>query len=299
MIPILWIREDKKVKCKLCLHRCNLKEGEEGICKVRAVKNRSLILKNFMQIKSEEKEIEDVNIFHFYPFSKTLEIFGKGNNIHANFFEIKGFEKIEPESFLSSIKEEIKIITFSFEETLMYIETAYRLAKFFFRKGLKNVFTTNAYFSANLAKVISKYFEVGRIIVYNSLDKNFYLSLKAEKVDEIKKTISYLYRQFKHIEILNFVDRENDIKSFAEFLVSLSPEIPLHIISKNLDFEEINKLIEEAEKSGLRYVYSKDIMKINTICYNCGFLLIDRINRSISFKNNRCPNCGVRLNIFV
>jgi pyruvate formate lyase activating enzyme len=297
MVPILWIKENKKVKCKLCLHKCSLKEGEEGICKVRFVKNGNLVLKNFMQINYEEKDIEDVNIFHLFPFSKTLEIFGKGNNLDAKFFEVKNVEKIDLENFTSSIPQNIKTITFSFEETLMYIETAYRLAKIFFRKGLKNVFTTNAYFSANLTKAISKYFEVGRIIVYNSLDKKFYSSLKAEKIEEIMKTITYLHRQLKHIEVINFVDRKNDIRSFSEFLVSLSSEIPLHIVSKNLEFDEIRRIVEEAEKSGLRYVYSRDIFKIDTKCYNCNFLLIDRINKVVNVTNNRCPNCGVKLNM--
>jgi pyruvate formate lyase activating enzyme len=299
MIAILWTKENKKIKCKLCLHKCILKEKGEGICKVRVVKGGNLIVKNYMKIDYEEKDIEDVNIFHFFPFSKTLEIFGKGNNIQANFFKVEKVKKIEVEKFVSSIPEEIKIITFSFEEALMYIETAYRLAKIFYRKGFKNVFTTNAYFPSNLSKAISKYFEIGRIIVYNSLDKNFYSSLNANKIEEIRKTITYLFRQLKHIEVINFVDRENDIKSFAEFLVSLSPEIPLHIVSKNLDFTEVNKTVEDAEKSGLRYVYSKDIMKIDTKCYNCNFLLIDRTNKIINLKSNRCPNCGVRLNVII
>lgn len=301
MIGILWDKLDSKIKCKLCLHKCLLKEGQKGICKVRIVENGNLIVKNFMKISYEEKSIEDTYLYHFYPFSKVLEVYTLGNNLNAEFFNVneKDLKKINSEEFVNSISNEIKAIVFSFEESLMSIETVYRLGKLLNRAGFKNVFTTNAYFSSNLVKFISKYFEVARIVVYNSLDKNFYSKLGVKNFEEIYKTITYLYRQMRHVEVLNFIDRNNDIKSFSEFLVSLSSSIPMHIITKNLEIFEIQNFKELAEKSGLRFVYSLDLMEINTKCYNCGNVVIDRINGKIDVENNRCKYCGARINLVV
>ena len=174
------------------------------------------------------------------------------------------------------------------------------MGKLFFRRGFKNVFTTNAYFSSNLVKFIAKYFEIARVIVYNSLDKKFYSKLGAKNLDEIYETILYLYRQTRHIEVLNFInDPKNDVKQFSEFLVSLSPSIPMHIITSNLEITEIKKIKEDAERSGLRFVYSQDLMEINTKCYNCGNVLIDRIEKKINVENNRCKFCGAKINLLI
>jgi pyruvate formate lyase activating enzyme len=64
--------------------------------------------------------------------------------------------------------------------------------------------------------------------------------------------------------------------------------------------------LEKAYKIGkkhLRYVYIGNVLghkDESTYCYNCRELLIKRegLNvKKINLVDNRCPNCGVRINI--
>ena len=63
-------REDGKILCALCPHRCLIAEGGHGICKVRSNSGGSLHLPYYGRISALAVDpIEKKPLYHFYPGS--------------------------------------------------------------------------------------------------------------------------------------------------------------------------------------------------------------------------------------
>jgi len=308
MRAFLWnLEAGNNIRCKLCLRKCLITEKNPiGFCKVRKKKGNNLIVTNYMKISYYEDEIENLYMFHFKPFQKVLVINSIGTNCEycSEKISSKELKKVDVENFIEKVKSSnIKILFFNQQEPLIFFETMYKIAKYAFKAGLINVFSTNAYFLPTLSKLFKKYFSAVQVRIFNFLDENFYKEIGLEDVKTLKKTLLYLYRQKLHMEILNFVNEKNkkeNVFSFSEFLINnISSSIPLHIVSKNSEnVYELMELKELAERSGLRFVYLSEDR--NVYCYNCKNLIIDRENKKIYLNNMlRCPYCLAKVEIVV
>ena len=308
MRAFLWSLEaGNKIRCKLCLRKCLITDKNPlGYCKVRKKKGNNLIVTNYMKISFHEEYIENLHLLHFKPFQKVLVINSLGTNCEycSENVDKKELKKIDLEKFIEDVKSSgIKILFFYQQEPIIYFETMYKIAKYAFKAGLINVFSTNAYFLPTLSKLFKKYFSAVQVRIYNFLDEEFYKELGLEDLRNLKKTLVYLYRQKLHMEIANFVNEKNkkeNVFKFSEFLINnLSSSIPLHIIPKDFDnFYELLELKELAERSGLRFVYLSEDR--NVYCYNCKNLIIDRDNQKIYLNNAlRCPYCLAKIEVVV
>lgn len=306
MRAFLWsVEAGNKIRCKLCLRRCLLSSKKPiGFCKVREKKRNTLIASNYMRINFFYEDIENLNIFHFKPFSKVTVINSVGTNcnLDENSIEEKDLKEIKTEEFIEQVKETgNKILFFYKQEPIIFFETMYKIAKYAFRAGLVNVFSTNAYFLPILSKLFRKYFSAVQIRVYNFLDEKFYKENGLEDVETLRKTILYLYKQKLHIEILNILTNnynKDSLQEFSEFIINeLSPAIPFHIVKKNEEnIYELLELKDVAERNGLRFVYIPT--ERNVLCYNCKNVIVDRENKEIKLNNYlRCPYCLAKVDI--
>ncbi len=301
---VFWTREDKSILCKLCLRRCKITKA--GFCKVRIVKDSKLYTKNYLKFQLEEKSVEECNLFHFKPFTKSIEISSIGYNFPKSYKNVKEIKKYTTEKLLSEIRKiKAENVVFSFEP-IIYFESFYKVVKFIFREGLNNIFSSNCYFPSQLAKIIGKYCSVALINIYSSLSEKYYKEeLNVENIKPIIKTSLALKKQGMHLEFVNYVTKygnyKDDLRKFCDFIVeTFGSSVPLTLISfDNFYPQELSELKIIAEESGLRYVYVPEINEINTYCYNCKQLLIDRENKIINLEGDRCPNCGARIDIIL
>jgi pyruvate formate lyase activating enzyme len=107
--------------------------------------------------------------------------------------------------------------------------------------------------------------------------------------------------------IPGYSDDEDQLKGIAEFIRSVSENIPWHITAfypayklQDIPYtpvESLRKAREIGTKAGLRYVYEGNIpgeQGENTYCYNCGKLIIGRYGfeiRANKLINGSCPHC--------
>src|SRR4030066_266181 len=84
---VLWDAEqDKKIKCKLCSHRCVIAEGKLGRCQVRKNINGTLYSLNYDKVCSANPDpIEKKPLFHFQPGTKSFSIATMGCNFRCEF----------------------------------------------------------------------------------------------------------------------------------------------------------------------------------------------------------------------
>jgi pyruvate formate lyase activating enzyme len=125
-----------------------------------------------------------------------------------------------------------------------------------------------------------------------------------------------------HIEITNLVvtdvgDNLKDAEKLAQWIMTeLGEETPLHLLRfyphhkmSNIPPTPINTLEESAATStraGLKYVYLGNVpghQGANTICANCGALLIERLGvhtTSVRLtRESRCPSCNLPVPIIL
>jgi pyruvate formate lyase activating enzyme len=109
-------------------------------------------------------------------------------------------------------------------------------------------------------------------------------------------------------------DSEKELSAIAQFLASVSRDIPWHVTAFHPDYkmedrdwteaEQLNLGWEIGKSAGLRYVYSGnrpgEVGKTeNTDCPSCGALLIERVGfrviRNLLGPDGTCPKCSIAI----
>jgi pyruvate formate lyase activating enzyme len=151
-----------------------------------------------------------------------------------------------------------------------------------------------------------------------SFDDRHYRQLGG-RLQPILETIRRLHEMGFWLEIVTLVipgfnDSNDELGRLAEFLASVSPEIPWHVTAFHKDYkmtdpentnsETLMRAAEIGKKAGLRYVYAGNLPGRvgdleNTRCPNCQELLIERYGYLITgyylTSQGCCPSCGARI----
>lgn len=321
--------EEKKVRCFLCAHHCVIKEGKRGICAVR--ENRDGILYSLVYgrlIAMHIDPIEKKPLFHFLPSTTSFSISTVGCNFHCKHcqnFDISQYPKehggdipgqaATPEDVVSAaIISGSKSISYTYTEPTIYFEFAYDCAKLAHQKGLRNVFVSNGYTGPEAVKEIAPYLHGNNIDLKG--DNEFYKSICGAKVEPVKETIKLMKELGVWVEVTTLIipglnDKEEDLRSIAEFIYSVNPSIPWHVTQfyptyKLMDkprtpISTLRRAREIGFETGLKYVYEGNVPGEggeNTYCPNCKEMLIKRIGFRIienKLSNGICPKCGYKI----
>jgi pyruvate formate lyase activating enzyme len=334
---LFWHKERNGVRCELCARRCFILKDKTGFCGVRKNVNNELFTLNFGKVVGLNIDpIEKKPLFHFYPGSKALSFGSPGCNFSCNFcinyelsnLERKPIEKIESKEFSPeqivdlAEKEKAVSIAYTYAEPTIFYEFMLKCCRLARRANIKNVVVTNGYMGSEATKKIVKYWDAVVVDFKASGDPEFYKKFVGIKdVQPIFDFLKILGKHYIHIEISDLIvpqvgdDLEN-VKKLAQWISSeLSSEIPFHILRffpsyKLLELpatpiKTLEKAFDVAKETGLRYVYIGNVpghKDANTYCFNCGELLIRRRGyevEKVSLVDDRCQNCGMRINLIL
>jgi len=320
--------KDKKVRCDLCHHRCVIKEGNRGKCHVR--ENQNGILQTLVYgkvIASHSDPIEKKPLFHFMPGSLSFSVSTVGCNFTCRFCQNSDIAQmpadnngqilgdiVEPETIVNAAKKNgCASISYTYTEPTIYFEFAFETAKIAAQKGIKNVFVTNGYMTAEALQTIHPYLDAANVDL-KAFSNDFYKDLCGAKIEPVKETLILMKSLGIFVEITTLIipglnDDKEELKNLALFIVnSLGPETPWHISRFHPTYRLMDKpstpvetLVTAREigmSAGLKYVYTGNVPGENgenTFCWKCKELLIDRWGFQIRknlVKNNTCSHCG-------
>jgi pyruvate formate lyase activating enzyme len=130
----------------------------------------------------------------------------------------------------------------------------------------------------------------------------------------VLRNIEYLVRQTETwVEVTTLVvpgmnDSQAELREIANFLASVSPDLPWHISAFHPDYqvqdrpatprESLERAYAIGMEAGLRYVYVGNLMDVaraNTYCPQCGEILIQRMWYQVRRKWKEpgvCMACG-------
>ncbi|MEK6692418.1 MAG: AmmeMemoRadiSam system radical SAM enzyme [Nitrospirota bacterium] len=320
--------EKGDVRCILCGHRCLIKDGKRGICGVRESKGGTLYTLVYGKVIARHIDpIEKKPLFHFHPGSTSYSIATVGCNLrctHCQNYEISQYPKerydivipgedTTPEEMVGLAKSTGCLsISYTYTEPTIFFEFAYDTARLAKEKGIKNVFVSNGYTSPDATKMIAPYLDANNIDLKSFRDEH-YRKVCGGKLQPVLDTIRLMKESGVWVEVTTLIiptynDSEEELRNIAEFIKSVSIDIPWHVTQfyptyKLLDqprtpIGTLRRAREIGLEAGLRYVYEGNVPGEggeSTYCYNCGKILIDRYDYIIKgnyIKDSKCPDCG-------
>lgn len=320
---------ESKVHCQLCHHRCQINEGQRGVCRVRENRGGTLYTLVYGQLISRNVDpIEKKPMFHFAPGTRSFSIATVGCNFRCDFcqnYEISQMpkdqkriigEEVSPEEIVAMAKRRgCQTISYTYTEPTIFFEYALAIARLATKEGLKNIFVTNGYMTRETLNTIHPHLH-GANVDLKSFREEFYQKRCGAKLAGVLESLKGMKELGVWVEITTLIipglnDDEEELKDIAGFIFSLGKETPWHIsrfhpMYRLLDrpstpVSTLERAREIGLKTGLRYVYTGNVpgdVGEDTFCYQCGSLLIDRFGFQIlkyQIKENKCYKCGAEI----
>jgi len=335
--------KDKRVRCLACSWYCKISSGQTGICATRYNQDGKLYSLVYGQaIGLHLDPVEKKPLFHFYPGQRLLSFgtvgcnFGclfcqnwemsqinKMSNVKCQMSKLNTLieqmsEEITPKEIVEmAVKEGAIGIAYTYNEPAVFVEFAHDCMARAKKKGLKNVFVSNGFESKETFDYIKDYLDAINIDL-KSNRREFYQKICFSKIEPVKENIKRYFQAGIETEVTTLVipgynDSQEELESIAQFLFSISPDVPWHISAfypayKMLDVSPtpVEKLVEAYEigkKVGLKYIYMGNVYdpkRSSTFCPKCGELLIKREGYQVEIiglnsKKGSCQSCGEKI----
>lgn len=325
---MFWRKQDSKVECMLCPHRCKISQGKRGICGVR--ENQKGILNTLiygMATSITPDPIEKKPLFHFFPGTYALSFGTVGCNfkcLHCQNYNISQakiesmrFQKVKVEDVVKIAKRyKCDGVAWTYNEPTIWYEFTYDASIEAKKEGLYTCYVTNGFIEPEPLEKISPYLDAMNIDV-KSFSNDFYKKTCKAKLQPVLDTCTLAKKLGIYVELTNLIipgnnDSEAEIKKFCKWVVdSLDENTPIHFSRFHPDYKmtdsiatpisTLTRAYEIAKEEGIRYVYLGNVPHgdyENTYCSECGELLIERIGfstRNHFVKDGKCPKCNLAI----
>lgn len=205
----------------------------------------------------------------------------------------------------------------SYNEPLITAEWAVEVFKRAKPAGLKTAFISNGNATPQVLDFLRPWTDCYKIDLKSMDDRNY--RQLGGVVDNILETIKMVYARGFWTEIVTLIvpgfnDSTDELKRAADYIASVSPDIPWHVTAFHQDYnmtENANTTAEQllcaceiGREAGLRFVYAGNQPGRvgrweNTYCPTCGELLIERYGYLIKqmkvTNEGKCPSCATRI----
>jgi pyruvate formate lyase activating enzyme len=319
------------LKCYACGHRCLIKEGKRGICKVRFNESGQLRVPTNYVAALACDPTEKKPFFHVLPGSDTLTFGMLGCDLHCAYCQnwltsqalrddSAGIQPqvVTPQRLVAMAKAcGASMVGSSYNEPLITAEWAVDVFKKARPEGFLTAFISNGNATPQVLDYLRPWTDCYKIDLKSMGDKNY--RQLGGVVDNILDTVRMVHERGFWEEIVTLVipgfnDSEDELRSAADFIASVSPDIPWHVTAFHQDYhmtensnttaEQLVRACEIGQAAGLRYIYAGNLPGRvgrweNTYCPSCDELLVDRhgyLIRSISVTaEGKCPSCATTI----
>jgi pyruvate formate lyase activating enzyme len=320
------------VHCFLCAHHCRIAPGDRGLCGVR--ENRDGVLYTLVYGRPVSVAIDPIEkkpLFHFLPGSMSLSLATVGCNFTCLFCQNAEISQMPRDHgeiagrFLSpghvvetALEAGCLSISYTYTEPTVYYEYARDCAELATAAGLKNVFVTNGYMTADALRDIEGHLDAANVDL-KSFSDEFYRTLVGARLKPVLDSIRRLHDMGVWVEVTTLLisgrnDGDDELRSLASYLAAISCDIPWHVSRffpayRLLDaaptsLASIEKAVRIGREEGLHYVYGGNIpghASESTVCPDCGEVVIERQGFRLcrnGIIDGRCPHCSREIAVY-
>ncbi len=316
-------KENGKIVCNLCQHRCQLKEGQVGICGVN--QNVEGTLKTLVYghpIAVHVDPVEKKPLYHLLPNSKVLSFGTVGCNFKCPFCqnwdisqskEVNENIEVSPEQMVQlAIEHGAKSIAYTYNEPTIFYPYAKDIGVIAKEKGIKNIFVSNGFESKEMVDDMATWVDAANVDL-KSWDDKYYKKVLKGGLEEVKDTLRRLVKNGVWVEVTTLLiegenDSDKDLKEMASFIANdLGKHVPWHLSAfyPNYKMQDhhatalatLKRAQAIGEKAGLKYIYLGNVGQDSpTRCHHCNTILIARsgygqIENRVN-EDGSCPVCS-------
>ena len=326
-----WHRlDDGRVQCDVCPRACKLREGQRGLCFVRAREGDAVVLTTYGRSSGFCVDpIEKKPLNHFLPGTPVLSFGTAGCNLACKFcqnWDISKSREIDtladaasPERLAAAAAElGCRSVAFTYNDPVVFMEYAMEVAAACHARGIASVAVTAGYVCPEPRADLFAHVDAANVDL-KAFTERFYHKLTGAHLQPVLDTLIYLRHETDvWFEITTLLipgenDSDREVGEMCDWIgAHLGPDVPLHFSAFHPDWKmrdtpatpaaTLTRARGIALERGLDYVYTGNVHDPeggSTWCPGCGNLLIGRDWYEITAwrlsPEGTCPDCGTKV----
>lgn len=326
--PALVFKENGGLRCVACGHRCLIKSGRAGVCRVRFNENGELRVPGGYVAGIQIDPIEKKPFYHAYPGRDALSFGMLGCDYHCGYCQnwvtsqaLRDDQAVSLPRFCSAsqladlaVEHGVPVVVSTYNEPLITSEWAVEVFKEVRARGLVCGYISNGNGTPEVLEFIRPYVDLYKVDLKGFDDKH-YRELGGV-LSNVLDTIGRLKQMGFWVEIVTLVipgfnDSDAELTGIAKFLAGVSRDIPWHVTAFHPDYKmqdtqrtpaaTLLRAYDIGKAAGLRFIYPGNIHggvgdRENTYCPSCSALVIRRtgfyVHENRMAAPGHCPECS-------
>jgi pyruvate formate lyase activating enzyme len=326
-----WHRlDDDRIQCDVCPRACKLREGQRGLCFVRAREGDEIVLTTYGRSSGFCIDpIEKKPLNHFLPGTSVLSFGTAGCNLCCRFCQNWDISKSREFDTLADAATPGAIahaaqrlgcasVAFTYNDPVIFMEYAMDVADACHAHGIKAVAVTAGYMCPAPRAEFYAHMDAANVDL-KGFTERFYAQTCSGHLQSVLDTLVYIRRHTDvWLEITNLLipglnDSEQELDRMTSWVVEeLGPDVPIHFTAFHPDYKMLDRPPTPpqtlararviAQANGVKFAYTGNVHDRHggsTYCAECGALVIERdwysLGRYAVTGDGRCRVCGARL----
>lgn len=319
--------EDGRIQCDLCPRACRLKEGQQGLCFVRARHHHQIVLTTYGRSSGFCVDpVEKKPLYHFLPGTPILSFGTAGCNLSCKFCQNWDISKSHEMNILADraspqviarAARQLKCqsVAYTYNDPVIFHEYALDVAQECHQFGIQSVAVTAGYICAAPREAFFSKMDAANVDL-KAFTEDFYHKWTGGHLQPVLETLMYLKQKTQvWLELTTLLipgenDSEQELEDMTQWIVAhLGEDVPIHFTAfhpawKMLDkpptsVQTLTMARRIAMKNGIRYTYIgnvHDAQGNSTYCHHCGHLVIGRAGYQLTAwhltSKGQCQSCG-------
>ena len=298
---------DGRLMCDVCPRGCTLRDGQRGLCFVRAREGDQIVLTTYGRSSGFCVDpIEKKPLNHFLPGTSVLSFGTAGCNLGCRFCQNWDISKSREFDTLADAASPDAIaaaaqrlgcasVAFTYNDPVIFMEYAVDVADACHERGIKAVAVTAGYMCAEPRAEFYAHMDAANVDL-KGFTEHFYAKTCSGHLRPVLETLEYLRHETDvWFEITNLLipglnDSSDEIDGMSAWIAErLGCDVPLHFTAFHPDYklrdrpptppETLTRARSIARANGLQFVYTGNVHDAaggSTYCPRCGTLVIER-----------------------
>jgi pyruvate formate lyase activating enzyme len=329
--PDLVRPEGDGLRCLSCGHRCLVRPGRAGVCRVRFNRGGELRVPGGYVAGLQIDPIEKKPFHHAYPGRDALSFGMLGCDFHCGYCQnwvtsqaLRDDQAVSLPRFCTAgqlvelaVEHGAPVVVSTYNEPLITSEWAVEVFRLARERGLVCGYVSNGNGTPEVLRFIRPFVDLYKVDL-KGFDDRHYRELGGV-LSNVLATIGQLKELGFWVEIVTLVipgfnDSDKELKDIARFLAGVDRDIPWHVTAFHPDYKmtgtqrtpvaTLLRAYDIGRAAGLRYVYPGNLPgevgdREHTCCPACGGVVIRRFGFCVQENRmktpGRCPACGAEI----
>lgn len=314
-----------RVRCELCPHYCDLRDGQMGSCRVRRNRGGVLETATFATAVAHVDAIERKPLYHVRPGSRVLTTAAPGctfrcdycvNHRLSQYGRADGAgwvgDPADPAALVSGATAEGAALGLSYTEPGLAPELTLALAEYAGPAGVPIVWKSNGFLTAQAIDLVAPVLDAVNIDVKAASDAP-HRRLTGAALGPVLDAVARFRAAGVWVEVSTPLipgvsDQPDQLGTIARTLASIDPAMPWHLLRFTPDFrmagesptapDLLSAAVGTGHDAGLLFVYVERALGPTgrqTRCPDCTTVLVERgiwETREQRLVGGACPGCA-------